>query len=165
MEEKPASRKMSTGLKVGLIGCGTLALLLCIGVVTTAVFGIRFAKGKLDEVTGELKEMGFKPKRTAQVVRINDPINEKSLYVGQVVKMTSDATTDVAIVAQTAEIRGKIKGKIYFRGQLLTIHEGAEVSDGLDVKAQVVHIRGKVEGEITGTYQTLQRPVTDEATP
>jgi hypothetical protein len=147
-QKKSRNKKWLWG---GGIGCLVIIILF----VGLGIWGFFFFKGKVDEMTTELEKMGFRKIKTAQIIEVRDSIPEKPLYFGQVVKVFSASNSDIAIIAQTAEIHGKISGNLYFRGQLLTIHPGAEITGDLDVKAQMVRNLGKVDGKITGSYQTL----------
>lgn len=145
---------MSTGAKWGIgcsAGCLTLIGLLAVG----SFASYRFLMSKVDTWVQELTALGFPEVVRGQVLEAREPIAKPTLYVGQSVKILSDCTTNLAIIAQVAEIHGRIDGKLYFRGQLLTIQPNAEIRNGLDVKAQVVQNRGKVAGDITGTYQGI----------
>ena len=154
MNQDAQKEGRSTAAKWGIgcgIGCLTLIVLIGIG----GFFGWRFAKGKLDEMTEELKPLGFEKVVTKQAIEIKDEITEPTIYRGQMVKILGNCTVDLAIIAQMAEIHGKVDGKVYFRGQILTVQPKAELLGGLDVMAQAVQQYGKVTGEITGKYQAL----------
>lgn len=152
-EVEAGRRKTSTGTKV-LITCGIGCAVLVVIVVIAGLVGFGFVKKHLEKWTAEFEDRGFK-KVTAQELTITNDVTEPTLFVGQMVKITGNADTDVAIIAQMAEIHGTISGKLYFRGQMLVIKRAAELQQGLDVKAQIVTIEGKVSGEITGKYQQL----------
>jgi hypothetical protein len=154
MSEEVKKKGMSTGAKWGT-GCGIGCLTVIIIIAVVAFIGFRLAKGKLDEVTLEMKELGFENVVQQQMIEVKDEITEPTLYVGQMVKIIGDCSTNLAIVAQMAEIHGKVAGKVYFRGQMLTIQPEAELLNGLDVKAQVVQKYGKIHGEITGEGYAL----------
>jgi hypothetical protein len=154
MSEEVKKKGMSTGAKWGT-GCGIGCLTVIIIIAVVAFIGFRLAKGKLDEVTLEMKEFGFENVVQQQMIEVKDEITEPTLYVGQMVKIIGDCSTNLAIVAQMAEIHGNVAGKVYFRGQMLTIQPEAELLNGLDVKAQVVQKYGKIHGEITGEGYAL----------
>ena len=145
---------MSTGAKWGLgIGIGCLGLILVLGIA--GFVGMRFLKGKLDGMTADLKTHGFDKTIKGQILEVRDPIAEPTIYMGQVVKVYADCSTNLAIVAQVGEIFGRVEGKLYFRGQVLTIQPKAEIMGGLDATAQVVKNLGRVSGEITGKHQII----------
>ena len=143
MNETVAKKGMSTGAKWG-VGCGIgcLTLLILLGII--GFFGYRFAKAKLEGVTQELQELGFKVVVKGQNIEIRDEVTVPTLYVGQMVKILGNCTTNLAIVAQMAEIHGRVDGKVYFRGQMLTIQPRAELLNGLDVTAQIITKYGKI---------------------
>jgi len=89
---------------------------------------------------------------------VSDPITEPKLFKGQVVRIYSNSTSDLAVLAQVCEIHGKIEGKLYFRGQMLIIQPSGEVTGGVDATAQMVQRFGKVEGGITGEHQLVEMP-------
>jgi cytoskeletal protein CcmA (bactofilin family) len=109
--------------------------------------------GMLDDMTEEFNQLGFEYVVKAQTIEVWEDINEKTLFMGQVVKIYGNCSTDLAIMAQMAEIHGNVGGKVYFRGQLLVIQPNAVITNGVDVMAQAVKNYGKVEGGITGKYQ------------
>ena len=150
-----APRK-SSRKKLWLWGCGGGCLVVILVVAALSLWGYFFVKGKLNEMTAELEQMGFERRATAQAVDVRGNIEGRPMYVGQIVKVFSDAPGDVAIVAQVAEIHGKINGTLYFRGQVLTIMAKAEITGDVNVKAQVIRNLGKIGGNVTGTYQALQ---------
>ncbi len=152
MNETSNKPGLSKGAKWGIgIGAGCLVLLLLIAGL--AFFGYTFFKGKIEAVTMDLKTHGFEKTIKGQIIEVKDPITEPAIYMGQVVKILGDCQTNLAIVAQMAEIHGRVQGKVYFRGQVLVIEPKAELLNGLDVTAQVVQKFGKIQGEITGKYQ------------
>jgi len=154
MNETPAKKGMSTGAKWG-VGCGIGCLTLVVIIGVASFFIYRFAMGKLDEMTQEMTELGFENVVTQQVIEVTTEITEPTLYLGQVVKILADCSTNLAVIAQIAEIHGKVEGKVYFRGQVLTIQPNGELMNGLDVLAQGVQNLGTINGEITGQYQEI----------
>jgi hypothetical protein len=150
---------MSTGAKWGL-GCGIGCLTLILIAAIAGFAGYRFIMGKVDAMTRELQQQGFAKVVKGQALVIKDEITEPTLYIGQAVKILGDCKTNLAIIAQVGEIHGRVDGKAYFRGQVLTIQPKAELCNGLDVMAQVIQKYGKIVGGIMGTYQT----VSDQAT-
>jgi len=138
-------------------GCGGLVVLFIAACIGGWMYGMSYVNG----IVEELESKGFNKVRMQQVVVVGEPAKDKDLYVGQVVKITNGAEGDLAIVAQIAEISGKVNGKVYFRGQILKVMPGAEITNGLDVKAQIINDRGSIKGDITGTYQSK----TDQALP
>ena len=154
MSEEVKKKGMSTGAKWGT-GCGMGCLTVIIIIAVLAFIGFRVANAKLEEVTLEMKEFGFENVVKQQMIEVGDEITEPTLYMGQMVKIIGNCSTNLAIVAQMAEIHGKVDGKVYFRGQMLTIQPEAELLNGLDVKAQVVQKYGKIHGDITGEGYVL----------
>lgn len=151
----PGQKKgMSTGAKVG-IGCGVGCLVIVIGIIIAGYVGYRFVLGKVDEFTAEFKQLGFENQVKGQVVEITEEINEKTVYIGQSVRILGDSRADIAIIAQMAEIHGRVEGKVYFRGQMIAIQPNAELLNGLDVYAQMVTNEGRIDGGITGQYQAI----------
>ena len=154
MDEEIQKKGMSTGAKVG-IACGIGCLVIIIGIIIASFLGYRFFMGKVDEMTAEFKEIGFETEVKGQAIEVTEEINEPTIFIGQSVIIIGDCKTDMAIIAQMADIYGKVEGKVYFRGQMISIQRGAELLNGLDVKAQVVTNYGKIDGEITGEYQAI----------
>ena len=152
MQENLEKKGLSSRAKWG-IGCGIGCLVIIILVAIAGYVGFRYVMGMLDDMTQEFNQLGFEHVVKAQSIEVQEDIHEKTLYMGQVVKIYGNCTTDLAILAQMAEIHGNVGGKVYFRGQLLVIQPGAVITNGVDVMAQAVKNYGKVEGEITGKYQ------------
>ena len=150
-------KKMGTGAKVA-IGCGSgclvLVLLAVIGIIVSTVM-VKKMVAKYEE---ELKGYGFEKVTSGQLIDVSDQVDEPILYKGQVVRVMGDCSTNMAILAQTCEIFGRVDGKLYFRGQVLTVHPGAEIMGGVDAQAQVLVNNGKIEGGIEGKYQLLNPP-------
>jgi hypothetical protein len=155
MTDATGRRKMPLGVKV-LTGCGVGCVVVMLLGLVAGFVGFRIAKAKLDETVAELREKGFDREVKGQALEVREEITEPTLYLGQVVRVHKDCHADLAIVAQMAEVFGKVEGKMYFRGQVLIIQPGAELQNGLDVFAQVVQNHGRIEGGVTGTYQAMQ---------
>jgi hypothetical protein len=157
MSEPALKKKMSTGAKWGA-GCGIGCLTLLVLVAAAAFLGYRFAKGKLDQVKAEMRQLGFERIVTRQVAEVRDPGAVPTLYIGQVVQILGDCHTNLAIVAQVGEIHGRVSGNVFFRGQMLTVQPKAEILGSLDASAQVVQKYGAVRGEVTGRHLLLNEP-------
>jgi hypothetical protein len=156
--QPPVKQPKSTGSKC-LIGCGIGCLLLVIisGLVlgVGGYFAYKYTTGKINAWSQKFEDMGFE-KIKGQIIEIVNDVNVPTLYLGQTVKVMGDCKKDIAIIAQSAEIHGKVAGTVYFRGQRLVIQPRAVIEGDLDVKAQSIEIYGQVKGQIKGTYQTLE---------
>jgi hypothetical protein len=151
----PEKKGMGTGAKVG-IGCGVGCLVFIIAAVILGIWGFKFGMKKVEEMTEEFRDMGFENVQQGQIIEVSEPVTEKKLYVAQMVKIMGDCSEDIAILAQACEIHGTMKGKVYFKGQVLTIQPKAVLKGGLHADAQVVQKYGIIEGEITGEHQLLE---------
>jgi len=147
------SGKMSNGTKV-LIGCGCGCFGFIALIVVACICGWLYVKGLVDKEVAALEEKGFKNRGFQQMTVERKPVPDKTMFVGQIVKISGGAEGDLGIISQIAVIEGEVKGKIYFRGQILNIMPDAVVHGGVDMKGQVINVQGTVNGEITGTYQT-----------
>jgi hypothetical protein len=145
---------MGTGAKVAL-GCGIGCLVLVVVFAVAAFVAFRMGMSYLDKAAEEFRAKGFENVVRVQNIEVTEPIHEPVLYMGQVVKIMADCTTDLAVMAQVCEIHGTVEGKLHFVGQVLTIQPGAVLKGGLDTKAQLIQNYGQIEGEITGAYQSL----------
>ncbi len=148
-------KKMGTGAKVA-IGCGSGCLLVVLVTVLVIIASVFYVKKIVSKYEDELKSHGFETVTQGQMLNITEPIDEPILFKGQSVRIMSDCSTNMAVLAQVCELHGRIEGKLYFRGQLLTVYPGAEILGGVDVQAQVLQNNGKIEGGITGKYQEHQ---------
>jgi len=136
------------------IGCLSLLILI----IVLSLLGYYILTEKL---CPDFDDLGFHEKVEAQYIEVNETIGTPTFYLGQHVKILSDSKSDIAIMAQLAEIYGKIEGNVYFCGQLLTIQPIANIEGNLDVKAQLINMYGEVNGEITGSYETLDEGIED----
>lgn len=148
-------KKMGTGAKVA-IGCGSGCLVVVLLIAVAAIAGTVYVKKIITKYETELKSHGFETVVTGQMLDITDPIDEPILLKAQVVRIMSDCSTNMAVLAQACEVSGTIEGKLYFRGQVLTVHPGAEILGGMDAQAQLVQNNGKIEGGMTGKYQLIE---------
>ena len=150
-------KRMGTGAKVA-IGCGSGCLVFVLLVVLAIAAGAFYVKKIISKYEDELKSHGFDTVIQGQMLNITEPINEPILFKGQSVRILSDCSTNMAVLAQVCELHGRIEGKLYFRGQMLTLHPDAEILGGVDAQAQLVQNNGKIEGGITGKYQIAAPP-------
>jgi len=155
-ETGTAKKKLGTGAKVA-IGCGSGCLVLVLIAVVTVFAGALYVKKTISRYENELKGYGFEAVTQAQVLNISDPVDEPVLFKAQSVQIMSDCSTNMAVLAQMCELYGTIEGKLYFRGQMLVVHPGAEILGGLDVQAQLLQNNGKIEGGVAGKYKLLEQ--------
>ncbi len=151
--ETPQKKKLSTGTKWA-IGCGSGCLTLIVIAIVLGITGTVVVKKIITKYETELKGLGFETVISGQSVDVTDPVTEPKLFKGQMVRILADSSTDVAVLAQVCEVHGTIHGKLYFRGQVLTIRPGASITDGVDLQAQILQNHGNISGEITGKYQS-----------
>lgn len=150
-------KKMGTGVKVA-IGCGSGCLVLVLVAVLAILAGVFYVKKIISKYENELKGYGFDTVTQGQMLNITEPIDEPILFKGQSIRIMSDCSTNMAVLAQVCEVHGRIEGKLYFRGQVLTVHPGAEILGGVDAYAQLLQNNGRIEGGITGQYQLVEPP-------
>lgn len=149
----PTKKGMGAGAKWGL-GCGCGCLVVLILLILGGVFGVKLFMRKVDQMAAEMKTVaGIEEEISGQVLEITTPITTPTLYKGQVVKLLANCSTNVAVLAQVGEIHGTIEGRLYFRGQILTIQPSAELRGGLDATAQIVQNYGEVFGRISGEHR------------
>jgi hypothetical protein len=140
------------------LGCGCGCLIIVLLALLAAGLGVRMFWSYVQGYANELQAMGYERRIEGQAVEVTQPIAEQTLLFGQVVKVGAGSTTNIAIIAQLAEIDGRVQGDIRFLGQILMIKEGAVVTGNIYVKgAQAIDLHGSVEGEIEGTYQVINR--------
>lgn len=149
----PPRKGMSTGAKWG-IGCGAGCLTMILLVAVGGFLGYRAIRHWVDGRTSDLKSHGFETVRTGQALEVKELSADPVLYRGQIVKILGDCPTNLAIIAQMAEIHGVVKGKTYFRGQILVVQPRAELQGGLDIQAQVLQQLGRITGPIEGDCAT-----------
>jgi hypothetical protein len=149
------SRPQKSKTKKWVLGCGIGCLVVLVLFILVIAIGVKYGKKLINEMSDEFEKQGF-VKVVSQNIEVNEDVTERTVYVGQIVKIIGDCSDDIAIIAQMAQIHGKVTGTLYFRGQLLTIEPGGHLQGDLDVKCQVVTIYGKVDGQILGAYGELQ---------
>ncbi len=155
--DAPQKKKMGTGAKWA-IGCGSGCLTLIVIVIAITIAGAVFVKKAIAKYETELKALGFETVVSGQAVDVTEPITTPQLFKGQMVRILADSDTDVAVLAQLCEIHGVIRGKLFFRGQMLTLKPGSKVLGGIDVQAQMLQNQGEISGEMTGKYQLISAP-------
>ena len=148
-------KKMKTGAKVA-IGCGSGCLGIILLAVAAVVVGTLYVKKIVSKYEMELKGYGFEEVTSGQMLNITQPVTDPILFKAQSIRIMSDCSTNMAVLAQVCEIDGTIEGKLYFRGQVLTINPGAEVLGGIDAQAQLLQNKGLVHGGITGKFQLIE---------
>ncbi len=160
--DAPQKKKMGTGAKWA-IGCGSGCLTMILIAIALIIAGTVFVKKTITKYETELKGFGFETVVSGQTLDITEPITTPQLFKGQMVRILTDSETDVAVLAQVCEVQGTIQGKLYFRGQILTLQPGSKVLGGIDIQAQVLQNQGDVSGEITGKYQSIPAPENGKA--
>jgi hypothetical protein len=154
-EERPAQKKkLGTGAKWA-IGCSSGCLTVLVLAIALGFAGYAYIKKAVAGYETELKGLGFETVIQQQMVDVTQPITQPVLLKGQMVRIMADCSTNIAVLAQVCEINGKVDGKIYFRGQVLTIGPNGEVLGGIDAQAQFIQNNGRIEGEISGKYQLI----------
>ena len=129
-------------------GCGIIvAILIATAAIVTTV-GVRIAKKQLDKLTAEYREMGFTETVRGQKLTLKSEITEPTILMGQLVQFYGDCSTDLAVIAQVAEIHGTVKGRLYFKGQVLRIMSTARIEGGADILAQSFVNDGTIDGNI-----------------
>ena len=86
-----------------------------------------------------------------------ETITNDRLYTCQILDLEANAESNLAIVSQSATIRGYVKGDVDFFGQVLTIDKDAVIHGDVNLGfAQMVDVRGTIQGKLTGGYQVLK---------
>lgn len=157
LEAGAEKARSSTGRKWA-IGCGIGCLVLLILGGILGALGVWGAKKLLKQVNdwaGAYEDQGY-TKVVGHALDVHEPLEERKVFVGQIVRIYGDCATDVAIIAQMAEIHSRVKGDLSFRGQMLTLQPTAVIEGDIIAEAQVVQAnRATVLGEITGSHQLM----------
>jgi len=154
-------KKMATGAKVA-IGCGSGCLVVILLLVIGIGAGAFYVKKMIGTYEAELKSYGFEKVTSGQMLTITEPITEPVLLKAQSLQLRADCSTNLAVLAQMCDVYGKVNGRLYFRGQMLTVHPGAEITGGVDAQAQLLQNNGTIEGGLTGKYQLLEQGAVPE---
>ncbi|MDF7823534.1 hypothetical protein P4B35_05875 [Pontiellaceae bacterium B12227] len=155
-EQGIEKKKLGTGAKVA-IGCGSGCLVVIILAVLAIAGGAIYVKKMITKYETELKGYGFEQVTEGQMLNVTEPITQPVLLKAQSLQLRADCSTDLAVLAQICEVYGKVDGKLYFRGQMLTVHPGAEITGGVDAQAQIIQNNGTISGGMTGKYQLLEQ--------
>ena len=155
MQDNQGKKGLSSGAKWG-IGCGSGCLVVVVVLAVAGIVVYAFIKRQVGDWKEEFAALGFEHVETGQQVTVSQPVTIPTLYLAQGVKITSEVATNVAIIAQMAEVYGRVDGDLYFRGQMLMIGPEAVIEGDVDLAAQSVVLEGEVKGEVRGTYQSLQ---------
>lgn len=160
---------MSSGTKF-LLGCGAAGFLaiavVCGGLIFLGNKFLDFGREvvgefmeQVDEFAGRFEDQGYHRVR-GQVLEVTTEVRSPTVYTVQAFTLKADTQSDIAVIAQVAEIEGTVNGDLHFLGQVLTIHPDAVVTGNVYVEmAQVVEIDGTVEGEVIRSA----KPVEEEA--
>ena len=151
----PEKKKMGAGAKVA-IGCGSGCLVVVLLFIIAGVVGGVYLKKVVAKNEAELQALGFDTVIKEQVLDVTSPISEPVLLEGQVVRIMADCSTNIAVLAQSCEIHSVVSGKVYFRGQILTVQPNGAVLGGIDAKAQVIQNHGLINPPVSGEYQVFQ---------
>jgi hypothetical protein len=155
--DAPPKRGMSTGAKIG-IGCGVTALLLILICGGLAWYGYNYFIKQAEAFVSDFESKGY-VRTSAQVVDVNQPLSQSTVYFAQVVRVNANVDGNLAFAVQVAEINSTVNGDIDFFGQALKINKGAVVTGDVRVKgAQVVDIQGTVQGQVSGSYPGAPAP-------
>ena len=117
----PTLETRSSRLPRWLVGCAAVLFggMLLLGIAGYS--GWNYFMGKVDTWAQEFEDQGFNRVSDMQMQEITGQVDEKNLYVGQMVRLRGKITQDVAIIAQLATIYGEVEGTVYFRGQSLHV--------------------------------------------
>lgn len=108
-----------------------------------------------EEIIKSYKDKGYEH-IVAQTTSEPETIEDDRLYTCQILDLKADSQANLAILSQSATLRGEIKGDVDFLGQMLTIDKDAVIHGNLNLRfAQMVNIKGAVKGAMTGGYQIL----------
>lgn len=148
---------MSGIAKCGL-GCAIVLLIgviaLSIGVIAT----VRLGRKYIESLTAEYRDMGFTETIRGQKLTVRQDMDKPTILLGQMVEVYGSSSTNLAVVAQVAEIHGNIDGKLYFKGQVLRIMPEAHIRNGADITAQSFTNDGTVEGDLVQQTTTAVCP-------
>jgi hypothetical protein len=137
-----------------LRGCATGCLIVLV-VVALALYGAyRAIRGHYPSLTERLREQGYEVVR-GQYLECKDPIESRTVFLGQNVVLHAGSSRGIAILAQTAEIHATVEGNVYFFGQQLIVGSNAELKHNLHVVADRVVKQGQVNGELRGYYREM----------
>ena len=146
---------MGTGGKCAL-GCGGGCLVMLIMLFTITLAGFKYLNEWIETNTDEFREKGFEQVVKGQIIEITSDVTEPTLYIGQSVKIRSDCTTNLAVIAQMCEVYGEVDGSMYFKGQMLIVQPSAHVKGDLDVFGQMIENFGTIDGNVVGQYQSFK---------
>jgi hypothetical protein len=141
-------RKCMSGLAKCATGCGIAVLVLIVIAAVLTVAGMRIAKKQLDNLTADYRKIGFSETVRGQKLSLKSDITEPTILLGQLVQVYGSCSTNLAVIAQVAEIHGTVSGRLHFKGQILRIMSTARIEGGAEIIAQSFANDGVIEGEI-----------------
>ncbi len=139
---------MMAGVALGLafkrrwwsVGCGVIAGILSFGLLASWLVDGRSAVvvGPAPDYVKAFGRLGFEKVIRGEALELNGEILEPTLCLATNVKVYANCASDLAIVATTAEIHGRVQGKLHFRGEKITIMKTAQVIGGIESSGKVV---------------------------
>jgi hypothetical protein len=129
-------------------GCGGAGGLLALGLLASWLVDHRsvVVVGPAPDYAKAFQSLGFENVERGTLLEIRPDIQEPTLYQGIGVRIYGNCATNLAIVAKTAEIYGRVRGKVYFRGENISIMKGAEVAGGIDSSGRVIQHGAVADG-------------------
>jgi hypothetical protein len=120
--------------------CGVTAAVLGLILLVSWLVDHRLAVvvGPGPDFAKKFQALGFENVVRGTSLDIKEDIQEPTLYQAAGVRIYGNCTTNLAIVARVAEIYGRVQGKVFFRGQKITVMANAELLGGIDSSGQVV---------------------------
>lgn len=130
--------------------CGMGATVLALGLLASWYFDHYSAivASRPPDYARLFKSLGFEKVERGSLLEVKYEIQEPTVFEGRGVRIHGNCTTNLAIVANIAEIYGRVSGKVYFRGGKITVMPGALVEGGLDSSGQVVQ-RGTIRAPLS----------------
>lgn len=95
----------------------------------------------------------------SQVLKIEDPITEPTIFFGQRIEIDAGANADIVLIGQRASISSTVVGNVEFIGQVLTVKKGGSIDGDLNSlmkdEESIFRPRLKNEGKVTGNISGI----------
>ena len=173
-EREGVATKFGEAMPVLLIGLGLFGgiLVLTTWFLTTAFQAMQPA----DPLVVARKKFWNEPTRAAQMESLRDrfvrlgfrlvegetlnvdqPVNNKTLFYCDELKLTGQVTSDLVILARLATLENKLGGNVFFGGEKLIVTHASTVEGYVHSEnAETIAVQGKINGGLRGRCGTLK---------
>lgn len=122
--------------------CGCLFFLTVLILSAGGYLLYDYRMAHADPLVNDFREKGYEVIR-GEVLNIDKPLERNTLFLARQVNFNADQKVDLAVRAPVCDIAGRIAGKLFFEGKLITIKTGASVQE-LNGTAETLSLIGEL---------------------